>query len=309
MKWPRVTILLTSVFIGCRPEAQPAANAAKPDAATAAGPTVQPPGSLFVDLDSALASFRATLSAIAPALRPDSGTPRADSTYMQLRDTFRGSLRILNRVAADHNLEGLFHVTFLSQARRAAYLKAHNLPDDSTARVLGDSIVTFLRAHAVWSHLGEGGPSFTVSEQSVGDSVGRFLTAAGHAYQHFVTLEQTRPSAADASRMIPWDEFGDRLAATDGFVSAYPASPFYGAMLDARDRFLRFYLRGSDSFDGPVPTLTFVARTNMDRFLARHGSTHAASLVRGYLDAIAAQGYRGGTTLSEYLSALAQHPR
>ena len=45
------------------------------------------------------------------------------------------------------------------------------------------------------------------------------------------------------------NEFGDRLAMADRFAAAHPASPFDADMRQARDRYLRLFLRGSASFD------------------------------------------------------------
>ena len=309
-------LLAALVAFACRPGTEreerprPPAESVPPAAAPANAPStaarVRPPdqfpGSLFADVERAVAPVQARLREMVLALRADSGTMRADSAFVRYRDSLVADLRAVNRMSNDRDLEDLFHLAWMPQPQQAAYLRSHGLPSDTVARAIADSLVVFLGSRSVWTYLGEGGPYFAISEQALSGSAGRFLSPAGREYLAFELLEQSRPSAADASLVIPWDEFGDRLAMADRFAAAHPASPFDADMRQARDRYLRLFLRGSASFDGRVPELTAQARANIEHFLAKYGSTPAGAVVRGYRDALAVQGYRGGKTLDEYLA-------
>lgn len=235
------------------------------------------------------------------ALRPDSGTPQADSTFARFRGVLDDDLRVINRVAFDRKLDDLFHITWMLESERVETLRHHGIADTAAARVIVDSLIRRLGAQGIWTRDGGEGLVFSVNEDTVAAVVGPLLSPAGRAYLTIASQEQHRPSANDASLMVSWDEFGDRLAA-DGFVSTYPTSPFTAEMRDRGAMFLRFYLRGSPGFDGRAPTLTEAAKTNMEHFLAVYGATPAGAIVRGYRDALKAQGYRGGKTLDEHLA-------
>lgn len=276
------------------PVAQPGAAGVPPSEAL--------PGSVFADLERAVAPVQVTWDAMVLALRADSGTVRADSVLERFRSALDNDLRAVNQVTRDHDLEDLFHLTWINETMQAKYLRSHGIPNETVARAIADSIERFLAARSIQTEDGEGGPSFTVAEQALSRSVGRFLSPAAREYLELSLLEQSRPTSDDGYLKISWNEFGDRLAMMDHFVSTYPTSPFAADLRGSRDNGLRLYLRGSEGFDSSVPDLTPEAKANMEYFLAKYGSTPAGAVVRGYRDALAARGYRGGKTLDEYLA-------
>lgn len=115
-------------------------------------------------------------------------------------------------------------------------------------------------------------------------------------------VEQSSPGSDDRYLKISWREFADRLAITDHFITTCPTSPFAANPRASLVNTMRLYLQGSEALDAPVRDLTPEATENIRYFLAKYGSTPAAAIVRGYRDALAAQGYRGGKTLNEFMA-------
>lgn len=285
-----------SSLAGAPPNSQPAAKAARPSEPL--------PGSVFADLERAAAPVQAELDAMALAIRSDSGTARSDSDFVRFRNALGEDLRAIDRVAGDHDLEDLFHLSWMPKAEQAEYLRAHGIPNDTVAWAITDSIERFLAVRSIQVEDGEGGPSFAMAERALSKSVGRFLSPAGREYLELSLLEQSQPTADDAYLKISWNEFGDRLAMTDHIVTTYTTSPFADELRGTLINDLRLYLRGSEGFDASVPEMPRTVTDNIKYFLAKYGSTPAGAVVRGYRDALTAQGYRGGKTLDDYLAKM-----
>jgi hypothetical protein len=290
---PLLALLLA---IGCRADAD---RKELPPAAAL-------PRTLFADFDRATAPVRVRWEAMVRSLRADSGTARADSAFAQFRSELEHDMRAVNQVAYDHRLEALFHFTWTNKSLQAAYLKEHGIRDSAAAEALVDSIHTFLKARSINTQDSEGGPSFSVADDALARSVGRFLSPAAREYLALRVVEQSHVAFDDGYLKIPWNDYGDRLAMMDHIASTYPASQFAAQVReDLRDD-LRYYLAGLDGPSEPLRELPPDAKANIKYFLAKYGSTAAAVVVRGYSDALAAKGYREGRTLDEFFAAQAK---
>lgn len=264
------------------------------------------PGSIFADFERAAAPMKVTWDSMVLALRADSGTARADSDFVRFQSALNGDLVAVNHVAFDHSVEELFHRDWRSDSMQAKYLRAHRIPNDAAAQAIVDSIERLLSTRSIETQDGEGGPTFTVDQKALSKAVGHFLSPATREYLVFTLVVQSHPAADDGYLKISWREFADRLAMMDHFVATYPTNQFSPDLRLALVNEMRLYLQGSEALDAAVPELTPEATENIRYFLAKFGSTPAAAVVRGYRDALAAQGYRGGKTLDEYIAKLPQ---
>jgi hypothetical protein len=283
-----------------RPVAQPSARPA------ASGvPSTQPlSGFAVAEFDRATMPVQVTWDSMVVALRADSGTARADSDYVRFDGAFADDLRAGDRMATDPEFETLFDLSPTPDTALADFLKRHGIPSNAAGLAIADSIKRLLTSRSIYIGVSEGEPYLAMSEKSISKSVGRFLSPAAREYIAMSLAEQSQPTADDAYLKISWDEFGDRIALVARFVSSYPTSMFTTGLRGRRDNDLRLYLRGSEGFDAPVPDVTPEAKANIEYYLAKYGSTPAGAIVRGYRDVLAAQGFRGGKTLDEYLAKL-----
>jgi hypothetical protein len=311
-------LLALFVALGCRAgtehqervKSRTAALATTPAQSSAAAPSETSPhadtlpGTLFADLERATAPIHAKLETMVLTLRADSGSVKADSDYRQLRSGLNSDIEAVGKVAWEHDLEGLFHLNWMSEPMQAVYLKKRGVADSTVAQKLVDSVYRFLASRAVKTQDGEGGPGFDVADDSVLKSIGRFLSPAGREYLVWSRREQAEPAADDGYLKISGPEFADRIAMMDHIASAYPSSPFAEGMVRERNMRLHFYLGGAEGPELPVPELPPAAKANIDYFLAKYGSTPAAVIVRGYVAALKTRGYREGKTLEEYFEKL-----
>lgn len=300
----RLPVFAVLMVFGCRSEAdrQDRPNLPASGASPATAPQAVLPGSVFADLERAVAPVQVTWDAMVLSLRADSGTAREDSDFERFQGVLGNDLQAVDHVVRDHDLVDLFHLTWMRKSMQTAFLKSHGIPNDTVAGAIVDSIYRFLKTRSIKTRDGEGGPSFSVSDEALSKSVGRYLSPAAREYLELSLVDQSRPGSDDGYLLIPWNEFGDRLAVTDHFVSTYPASPFAAGLHASQANGLRLYLQGAEPLDAPGPELTAQAKANIAYFLAKYGSTPAGAVVRGYRDALAAQGYRGGKTLLEYFA-------
>jgi len=66
---------------------------------------------------------------------------------------------------------------------------------------------------------------FVLSMERLISIASPFVTSAAREALRMERLEQESPTGGDAAVGIPWASLGDRLAATDRFLAAFPNTP------------------------------------------------------------------------------------
>jgi hypothetical protein len=250
---------------------------------------------------------------MAPALRRDSGSVRADSAFLRLRTSFVEAVRTAAKTFDDSAFQILVWPEGARGWQRANYQRRLGLPLDPIDNATADSVIGFLKARGIWAARGEGRTYFSVSEPALLTSLGRFLTPPMQEYLGLLALEQANPTGADASLLISWDELAERVARTDRFPALYPDAVARDLVRVQHLGYLRWYLRGADNtevFRRGTRELEAHVRENYERYAATHGSMPSGQLVRAYLEVLRANNYRDGLPVVEFLrknSGLSDH--
>ncbi len=259
---------------------------------------------LLARLESTLAPLVARRDAKATELRRDSGTARADSAFLRFRASLVGSVRAAMQAFNDSSLQ------FFVWPEYYRHLRA---PADSIDHERADSVIRYLRSRGIWTWLGELGAHFRMSERVLLTSWGPFLTQPTQEYLRLLALKQTRPTGADGSFMISWDELADRVASTDRFLAMYPDALVRDSVGARQLNYLRWYVLGSSTsnvFRRGSRTPAREVRSSYERYAALHGSIATGQLIREYLDVLRANDYRYNARVVEFLrqkSGLAAH--
>jgi len=256
-------------------------------------------------LDSAFRSVPSTL-------RPDSGSALADSILLELEVALGDKTREVVATFDDSAFQILaWPVGFRDYQLRRAHERASQPPPADV--LVADSIRRFLLNHGIWSYMAEGDGYFVPSLDRLLSVASPFITDAAREALRIERLEQVAPTGGDAAVGIPWDSLGDRLAATDRFLAAFPNARARATIQDRRVWYLRAFLTGWDNtavFDRVTKALRPEVRKSFERFLEVHDSTASNRVVRTYLDLLATARYRRTPEVDEFLrsrSGISRH--
>jgi hypothetical protein len=158
--------------------------------------------------------------------------------------------------------------------------------------------------HGIWSYMAEGDGYFDLSLARLLSIASPFVTESAREALRLHALEQESPFADDAAVGIPWDSLGDRIAATDRFLVAFPNARARANIEGLRGSYLLGFLTGFDNtnvFDRTTRTLDPAIRRSYEHFLAVHDSTATARVVRSYLDVLAKTRYSLTPAVEEFL--------
>lgn len=280
----------------------------------AAHSAVAPPGqadslsSVIAGLEPKLAPISAMLDSMVGVLRPDSGTIRADSAFQRFRERFDDLVRATaSTFFADSALQVAVYPDGAAAQSIAARRRKLGMPVDTldiADSAIADSLVAFLNNRAIWTAFEEGQAYFVASESSLLRRLGRFLTPATQEYLRLATLEQTRPTASDASVMISWDELSERLAWTDRLLKTYPDAAASDELKRWYLGYLGLYVRGTDNtklFPGGSRVLDSEVRQSYERYIHKYRSTQSGEFIRAYLEILRRNAYRYTADAAEYL--------
>lgn len=262
-------------------------------------------GAVLTGLDPKLAPLAQSRDSMVRAIHADSGTARADSTFIQFRKSFGAAVAAAVKTFNSPSFEALvvnsgWHADMPSDHRRL-----DGLPTDS-ASVMADSIVAYLNAFGIWTERSEGLAAFDMSETALLRSVGSFLTPPSQAFLRLAAHEQDHPSAEDASLMISWDQLGDLVARTERISTLHPIAPVRDLVAERYNWYLRFYLFGADNsevFQRQSREIDPRVRESYERYVAKYRSTASGRLIEGYLDALRANDYRYGAPVAAFVRA------
>ena len=261
--------------------------------------------SSIVTLSHKIGPLDSLFLSVSVTLRPDSGTTRADSILVELQDALVKRTRV---IVATFNDSAFQLLTWPEGVRgyqlRRAYERAGQPPLPAPDPTVADSIRRFLLNHGIWSYMAEGDGYFDLSLTQLTNTASRFVTDAAREALRIETLEQISPTGGDAAVGIPWDSLGDRLAATDRFLVAFPNARSRATIQNRRVWYLRAFLTGWDNtavFDRATRALNLEVRRSFERFLAVHDSTASARVVRAYLELLAKTRYRRTPQVDEFL--------
>ncbi len=258
---------------------------------------------LFAELDARLTPFTLALDSMAIALRLDSGTVRADSTFR----TWRMKLAALKGLGDSTFNDSAFQVAVypdgaLGQKQRRA--DGHlELFTDSAANARADSIIHFLDSRGIWIARAEGDAYAQLSEQELFRRMQRFVAPATRQLLSFRASEQERPTAGDASVIVTWEELGRRLATYEAWTVQNPESPDFNEVDERRSMFLRFFLRGTDNteiFDRRTGAVSADKRRAFRRYTAEHRNAPSGKLVAEFLVAVEADNWRQGRAVRDF---------
>jgi hypothetical protein len=252
-----------------------------------------------------LATWRAAAEA---ALRPDSGTVRADSALLELHDAFQDQVRRVARTFDDPAFQALIWPDGVRghQLRRA---QQRPLDADPVQIALADSVVTFLAAHGIWSYRAEGDTYFVASEAAVLEWFGRFVTGPVREFLSLSAREQRAPTAEDGGIRITPDELAARLAAADRFLAEHPGAAAHDLVERWYRRYLAVYVAGlpnTPAFDWRSGVLAPELRRSYEQYVSEHGGTASGNVVAEYLTLLEASGYRRQPPVDAYIQALWQ---
>lgn len=251
--------------------------------------------------------------AVQAALRPYSGTARADSILLELQTALTARTR---EVAATFDDSALQVQLWPDGARGQQLRRAQERAGEYQAAdpMVADSIRRFLLDHGIMPAEEEGHGYFTLSLARLSSEAARYVTGAAREALRIQLLEQEARTGSDASVGIPWDSLGERLASTDRFLAEFPNAAARATVRDFRIFYLRAYLTGwenSTVFNRRTRVLRPEVRRSFERFVELQGATVSGEVVRTYLNLLARSAYRRTAEIDEFIrsrSGIPRHP-
>jgi hypothetical protein len=295
-----LTVAAILALAGCPGGGDPASGADSsvatpvvPAAATAAAP-LDSIGRLFAYLDARIRPLVASRDSALAAIRADSGTGRADSSFALFRGQF--ALRAESVGTAIYQNQPLQHWIWRVSAEGWTDL------DSASA----DSLRRFLAARGLRAEFSEGSAYASENTAAMGPLFERYLSPAMRDFLAIRRAEEAEGYSEDAGLRISWDQLAERIVRWERFLDANP-----GFLLVDEGRFwygsyLAVYLTGMDNsrvFESPRETLDPRVRASYERFLTRHAESGTAQLVRGYLDVLGRNGWRAEPDVAAFLKA------
>ena len=288
---PLLLVLLV-VLAACTRERQPAAHGTEQPPVTST-PSASHEGSLpmltpemvspwFARIDARLQPLVRRRDSVIVTLRQDSGTTSADSLFLAFRDGYASAIDSIGRETWD---DAPFQNWLIS----------------STAA--SDSAERFFNARGFALTLSEGSTYPIENTGVLLKTVRPFLTAALRDFLALREHDEAQGFSEDAALLIPWDSVGERVAAWERLLHAYPV---FVARQEAQgwyDLYLSTYFLGMDHSPVFEKTLMPDLHTSYQRFLLLHGNTRAGRLVRAYLDILRSTGFRNGPPVAAFLRA------
>ena len=261
-------------------------------------------------IGSQLEPVRRAHDSLAIALRADSGTSRADSTYWLFRTLLSSLVDSAERRFGNDTFAVLVapHGSAASQRRRQlGALRVHVGPRDEqmAARVRGH-----LAARGVRVRMSEGDVYLFADDSTLFMRHQRFLTVAGREAARFHVIEQRAPVADDGSIPIPMDSLGERLARAESFGPRHPTHVAAADVAQLHKAYLRFFITGNDNtawFDHRSRALRPEALQTYRRFLARHPNAAASREVRMLLSLLAKPTFRMTPAAEAYMRTFWRH--
>lgn len=288
---PLLLVLLV-VLAACTRERQPAARGTEQPQVTGT-PSASHEGSLpmltpemvspwFARIDARLQPLVRRRDSVIVMLRQDSGTTSADSLFIAFRDGYASAIDSIGRETWD---DAPFQNWLIS----------------STAA--SDSAERFFDARGFALTLSEGS-TYPIEHTGVLVATVRpFLTSALRDFLALREHDEAQGFSEDGALLIPWDSVGERVAAWERLLHAYPV---FVARQEAQgwyDLYLSTYFLGMDHSPVFEKTLMPDLHTSYQRFLLLHGNTRAGRLVRTYLDILRSTGFRNGPPVAAFLLA------
>lgn len=260
-----------------------------------AKPATDSLGRVIVTVEARLAPLSAFRDSIVRVLRPDSGTKRADSAFLGLREQY-------NRLVAStwKSVDG----TVFHRPAGAAYGRGDARDNPDSATVASDVVTSrTLRANGIVLNEDEG--DFEPSGDSLlAATARRFVTPLMREFLRFVTLEETNRCCGDAAVGISWNDFSDRLAKLDRVLAGYPDFPRGDTLAILDRRYLGIYLTGTDNtpaFRSRNKPLDPSLRASFRRYVATYPDLPSAKIVADYLTLLKETGYRLSPRVIQFL--------
>lgn len=262
-----VTLALLSA---CSPAGeQGTQGGAPPPDSAAQGPLPTPAAlvSVLVRLEPVLRAREAVVR----QLRADSGTPDADSVFLEARGSFAVAIDSVGSamygdgafqawVTGDSAAVGEAEAWFRSRGLRLTWSEGSAYPSEDTG---------------AWLRL-----------------AGPFVTTAMREYLARRDHDEAQGFTNDAALQIPWDSLAERIVAWDAFIEGHAGFVLVRDAEMWRGIYLRTYLTGLDNSrvfeDGLVPEV----RRSYERFVERHGTTRTGRLLAEYLEVLRGSGGR-----------------
>jgi hypothetical protein len=257
-------------------------------------------------LERKLAPLTTWREAAEAALRPDSGTVRADTTLLQLRSSFQEQVR---RIAGTFNDSAFQALIWPDGAWSRQLRRAHQRTSgpDSLDTAMADSVISFLARSGIQSARAEGDTYFVAREAALLEWFGRFVTEPTREFLSLWAMEQRAPTAADGGIQISPDELAGRLAATDRFLVGYPDAVAHDLAMSRFRWYLSLYLAGlpnTPAFDWRSGVLVPELHQSYERYISDHAATPSGKLVSEYLALLEVNGFRRQGPVEQFLIAL-----
>jgi hypothetical protein len=251
-----------------------------------------------------LASVRRAFAEFERALRPDSGTRRADSTFLRELTRVSGAVDAAAKRFDSPALQILLYpggAVYQAEARRGTLRPRES--EGEVARLLRLALDSI----GVHAYPAEGDVYFMTSEGALRRVSAAFVTSEMRELLRLESEQQWKPTAGDASIGIPFDSLGSRSVAWYR-LSSIPAFAGRGRARDQYCWHLRLLLRGTDNtaiFDRRTLVLDSATRAVFERFARLHAHIRPGQLVARYLEVLVANGYRRTPAVEAYLDSIA----
>jgi hypothetical protein len=276
--------------------------------ATKAGGQATPPQPdslrvIIARLGTALTGVDAFADSMVIALRADSGTARADSSYFRLRDALQDRIDAAARVFNTMDFKVAVWPNGMAGVRSLQPVVSppgQLTPDPIDA----DSVVSYLASHVVQAHVEEGDAYMSVHIGRLITRVGPFLTGAMRRYVELIRREQEQPCCGDAAIMISWDDLGDRAAAFDRFVVDHPNAAASAEASTKRRQYLGLLLTGSENtpaFSWKTKEMKPEVRASLARYAAKYQQLPSGRTMADYLALLKASGYRRTAAVTRFI--------